>query len=208
MNPGKRTDRWNQIMTLPRRLTVNGDTVYQEPAGDMESLRGKHVHVGGTTLKANRETILDDVSGNAFEIVAEIDPKDATSVDLNVLRSPGSEEFTRITFYKERGYRDRNVRPHPITSAITLDSTYASTASDVKSRAPETTHFTLPEGDNLKLRIFVDRSVVEVFVNGVQCIALRVYPDRPDSTGVSLRAQGSEAQLVSLDAWQMENIYT
>ena len=208
MNPGKPTDRWNQIMTLPRRLTVNGDTVYQEPAGDMESLRGKHVHVGGTTLKANRETILDDVSGNAFEIVAEIDPKDATSVDLNVLRSPGSEEFTRITFYKERGYRDRNVRPHPITSAITLDSTYASTASDVKSRAPETTHFTLPEGDNLKLRIFVDRSVVEVFVNGVQCIALSVYPDRPDSTGVSLRAQGSEAQLVSLDAWQMENIYT
>jgi len=49
--------------------------------------------------------------------------------------------------------------------------------------------------------------VVEVFVNGRQCVALRVYPGRKDSLGVSLRAQGRDATLVSLDAWQMENIY-
>jgi len=28
-----------------------------------------------------------------------------------------------------------------------------------------------------------------------------------DSIGVSLRAQGSEARLLSLDAWKMGNIY-
>ena len=27
-------------------------------------------------------------------------------VELNVLRSPGKEEFTRIAFYRERGYRN------------------------------------------------------------------------------------------------------
>jgi sucrose-6-phosphate hydrolase SacC (GH32 family) len=32
-----------------------------------------------------------------------------------------------------------------------------------------------------QLRVFVDRSVVEVFVNGKQCVALRVYPGRNDS---------------------------
>ena len=59
----------------------------------------------------------------------------------------------------------------------------------------------------LKLRVFVDRSVVEVFVNGKQCVAVRVYPDREDSTGISLRAQSQDMTLSSLDAWQMKNIY-
>lgn len=207
MNPGKPTERWNQIMTLPRRLTVEGDTVYQEPAGDIASLRGTHTKVGATTLAPNEEVILDAVDGNAIELEVEIDPKSASSVDLNVLRSPNREEFTRITFYKERGYRDRSVQPNPVTSTITLDATYASMADDVRARAPETAHVDLTDGQNLKLRVFIDRSVVEVFVNGRQCLAVRVYPDRPDSTGVSLRAQGSTAQLVSLDAWQMTSIY-
>jgi beta-fructofuranosidase len=59
----------------------------------------------------------------------------------------------------------------------------------------------------LKLRVFVDKSVVEVFANGKQCVAMRVYPGREDSVGVSLRAQGDDAELKSLNAWQMENIY-
>ena len=61
--------------------------------------------------------------------------------------------------------------------------------------------------ETLKLRVFVDRSVVEFFVNSRQCIAIRVYPGREDSIGVSLRSQGQKATLKSLDAWQMKNIY-
>jgi len=205
MNQGKPTDRWDQIMTLPRRLTVAGDQLFTEPAGDLESLRREHTHVASTPLPANQEIVLDDVAGNAIEIIAEIDAHNAASVDLNVLRSPDREEFTRITFYKERGYRDRVTNTS--TSAISIDSTYSSSAADVRSRAPETAQFPLPEGENLKLRIFIDKSVIEVFVNGVQCLALRVYPERQDSTGVSLRAQGQTANLVSLDAWQIQNIY-
>ena len=60
----------------------------------------------------------------------------------------------------------------------------------------------------LRLRVFIDHSVVEVFANGKQCVAARVYPGREDSTGVSLRAQGSGAVLRSLSAWQMHSIYT
>jgi beta-fructofuranosidase len=59
----------------------------------------------------------------------------------------------------------------------------------------------------LTLRIFVDKSVVEVFVNGKQCVAVRVYPERTDSVGVSLRAQGKDAVLQALDVWQMATIY-
>ncbi|MDA0712227.1 MAG: GH32 C-terminal domain-containing protein, partial [bacterium] len=87
------------------------------------------------------------------------------------------------------------------------DTTYSSVSPDVRSRAPETAQFMLDEGEMLSLRIFIDKSVVEVFVNGKQCLATRVYPDRPDSVGISLRAQGQSAELRSVDLWQMKPIY-
>ena len=66
----------------------------------------------------------------------------------------------------------------------------------------------MERGDEpLKLRIFIDRSLVEVFANGRQYLAMRVYPGRKDSLGVSLRAQGQDAVLNSLDAWQMKSIW-
>lgn len=65
----------------------------------------------------------------------------------------------------------------------------------------------LAPAEPLNLRVFIDRSIVEVFVKRRQCAAVRVYPGRADSVGVSLRAQGADARLRSLDVWQMETIY-
>ena len=90
---------------------------------------------------------------------------------------------------------------------ITIDSSYSSLLPDVLSRAPETAPVALESDETLKLRVFIDKSVVEVFVNGKQCVAMRVYPGGEESVGVSLRSQGRDAVLKSLDAWQMKNIY-
>ena len=72
---------------------------------------------------------------------------------------------------------------------------------------PETSSVYLGPGERLQLRIFVDRSVVEVFINGKQCVAMRVYPGREDSTGVSIRSQGRDIELRTLDMWKMKSIY-
>ena len=69
MNPAKPTEGWNQIMTLPRRLTVDGDAVGVEPVAAVESLRGVHEHVGRIELPANQEVVLDGVRGNALRNV-------------------------------------------------------------------------------------------------------------------------------------------
>jgi beta-fructofuranosidase len=207
MNPGVPTKGWNQIMTLPRRLTLIGkDQLGIEPAGDIQSLRGEHIHVDPRTLPANQEIVLDDVKGNAMELIAEIDTKRAPMVELNVLRSANAEEVTRITFFRERGYRDRS-RSGRRESVISIDNSRSSILPDVVSRPPESAPVAMNKDEPLRLRVFLDKSVVEVFVNGKQCVALRVYPGREDSVGVSLRAQGQDAQLKSLDAWQLENIY-
>ena len=46
----------------------------------------------------------------------------------------------------------------------------------------------------LRLRVFVDKSVVEVYANDRQAICRRVYPGRPDSLGVALFARGGEVE--------------
>jgi beta-fructofuranosidase len=159
------------------------------------------------TLPANEEIVLPEVRGNAIELDLQIDPKGAQMVELNVLRSPAAEEVTRIVFLPKRGYRDRRNRRRPLPGVISLDNTRSSILPDVNSRPPETAQVTMESGQPLNLRVFIDKSVVEVFAGGTQCLALRVYPGREDSLGVSLRAQGQDAQLQSLDAWQMKNIY-
>jgi len=208
MNPGKATKGWGQIMSLPRALTLTTtDELGVEPAGDIASLRYDHRHVGATKLPANEEIVLNGIRGKSTEVVAEIDTGGAPMVEMNVLRSSGKEEFTRIAFYRNRGYWFRRPAPGRHFSLVVVDSSYSSAAPDVTSRAPETAPVYVAPDEPLKLRVFVDRSVVEVFVNGRQCVAVRVYPDRGDSVGVSLRAQGKDAKLNSLDAWQMKSIY-
>ena len=216
MNPGKPTEGFDQIMTLPRRLTLlpeeSLDNLGIEPVGDFPSLRHDHKNLGPTTLPANEEIVLDGIRGKALEIIAEIDPKESGMVEMGVFRSSKREEVTRILFYKNRGYRHNELERGSdgrgkINSLISIDASASSVLPDVRLRAAETANVFIAEGETLKLHVFIDKSVVEVFVNGRQCVAQRVYPGLEDSDGVSLRAQGSDATLVSLDAWQMKSIY-
>ncbi len=214
MNPGKSHDGWNQIMSLPRRLTLNKDdgidALKIEPVGDTASLRYAHQHVEAMALPANEEIVLDNIKGNAMELLAEIECPSAQMLELNVLRSPKKEETTRIMFFPERGYRHREFADQRATmgsSVLSIDTSCSSILPDARSRAPETAQFYMDKQETLKLHVFIDKSVVEVFVNGKQCVAVRVYPGREDSLGVSLRAQGSGAKLKALDAWKMKGIY-
>ena len=220
MNPGmvykNRNVHWNQIMSLPRRYTIDSDgKLKTEPAGDIESLRKEHVRVEETELTINTETVFDEVSGNAIELIAHIDPANAKTIEMKVLRSPNEAEFTRILFQPYAGYqlredvRRKDIRPRTFKHAsLTIDSTMSSTHPKALSRPPEVAPVLLEDPKApVKLRVFIDKSIVEVFVNDRLASAVRVYPRQKNSTGVSLRSIGGAARLISLDAWQMENIY-
>jgi beta-fructofuranosidase len=209
MNPAKGTKGWNQLMTLPMRLALlppdDPDKLHIAPAGDIESLRHEHQHLKQTPLPADEQIVLENIKGSTMEIKAVIDPRGAREVVMDVLRSPGAEEYTRITLKKGDG---KSSPAGGFTSTtITLDNTRSSKLPDARSRPPETARFALPDNEPVELRIFIDRSVVEVFANGRQYVALRVYPGREDSLGAALRAMGNDATLKSLDAWQMKGIY-
>ena len=125
MNDAMPAEGWNQIMTLPRRLTLapegDVDEVRVEPAGDIESLRREKQSVGATTLPANQEIILENIRGNAIEIAATTDSGRASTVELNVLRSANAEEVTRILFYRRSGYRRNRASPTQLVSNHSLN---------------------------------------------------------------------------------------
>lgn len=217
INDGRHDDDWDQIMSLAQQLTLRPDSQLQiEPVAAVASLRYGHQHVGETVLPANKEIVLEAIKGNTMELDLEIDPKLSRTVQLNVLRSANAEEQTSITFYNF----DRKLSIWYDTKAvICLDGTRSSTLPDAWLRPAERSEVdyggrdwnsaptATTTGKPLKLRVFVDRSVVEVFVNGRHYLAIRVYPGREDSIGISLRAQGQDAALKKLDAWQMNPIW-
>ena len=64
----------------------------------------------------------------------------------------------------------------------------------------------LPADEPRVLRVFFDRSLVEVFHNDCDCIAQVVQPEAEDHR-VALRAVGGEASLHALDAWRLDSIW-
>ena len=144
-------------------------------------------------LVANKEIVLKNIKGNAIEIAAEINPKNAQVIELNVLRSPNKEEYTRIIIYKEKGFskgldyqagngtafmpadliplvtgekpgpRNPNVR----ASLISIESSFSSTLPDVQLRAPETAPFILEQNENIKGRHDMRRVVLDIRRNAL-----------------------------------------
>src|SRR5207249_4058241 len=87
------------------------------------------------------------------------------------------------------------------------EAAYLSIDRERSSRDPEVQRdtyggaFTLAPGEPLRLHVFLDRSVVEVFANNRACVASRIYPSRPDSLGIGALALGGSARLTALDVW-------
>jgi len=64
----------------------------------------------------------------------------------------------------------------------------------------------LKPGEPLRLQVFLDASVIEVFASRRACLTERIYPTRADSLGVSLLARGGTARLLTLEVWEMRAI--
>ena len=198
------------VMSLPRRMSLKGpkkstqmNPLCIEPIEELKALRFNPVKMENVAIPANGEKILTGVRGRAMELEAVIDPGKAREVGLRILRSPNGEEQTTISLMM-------HAYAWPLNSGkreLMIDVSQASLSSKIASRSPEIGPLYLEDGEPLRVRVFIDRSIVEVFANGRQCLTLRAYPTRKDSTGVSVFARGSEANLVSLNAYQMKSAW-
>ena len=61
----------------------------------------------------------------------------------------------------------------------------------------------LREGKRIDLRIFLDASVIEVFVNNSKCLSQRVYPSFSESDLVALFSEGGESTFHEMSVWKL-----
>jgi beta-fructofuranosidase len=185
---------WSGAMSLPRVLNLGSDgRLDMAPAPEVERLRERHQRWERLALRPEEPTALAGARGDAIELIAELSLDAAAEVGICVRCAPDDVEATRILY-------DR------ATQRLIVDRTRSSldpTARRDICGAP----FELADGQPLRLRVFVDRSIVEVFAGHGICMSSRVYPTRPDSLDVKLFARGGGAQLISLDLWEMGAIW-
>lgn len=190
----QRSRGWSGAMSLPRELRLDAEgAVTMAPLPELSALRRAHHRTAGRDLAPGELTLLDGVSGDTLEISAELQPGPDGLVGLAVRRAPDGSEETRITYDPQRGQ-------------LSLDRTHASLDNETE-RSAHVAPLTLREGEPLRLHIFLDRSVIEVFANERVSITSRIYPSRADSTGVAAFAGHAPATLLALDAWTMGSIW-
>lgn len=151
---------WTHCLTLPRELCFENGRLFQRPPVELEMLRGKANVI-------DRLALLDacwlPFSGRAFELQLTIDAGDAGHVWLDLC--VGGDEYTQFT----------RLSFDAVTRRLSLDRSASGQGIDRAAnnlrRSPR-----LAPGP-VHLRIFVDHSCIEVFVNrGEQVFSTRVYP--------------------------------
>ena len=187
---GARTKHgWSGTLSLPRVLSLGADGLLRMDVPDeIEALRYEGVRMGPSTVPAGEDLTADDVAGNSLELLVEMESAGAAQFGIKVCASPDGEEETSV-FY-DTGEK-----------LLKLDT--RKSGPEDTPKAVEAAPFDLKPGEPLRLRVFVDKSVVEVFANSRQAIARRIYPSRPDSVRVRLFAVGGDACVHSIEAWQI-----
>jgi len=192
---------WSGTMTLPRVFSLNEDgTLLIEPAEELEHLRTNARNLTRIKVAEDAEVKLENVRGDCLEIDMTIKPGDAESFGIKVRCSDDGAEQTVIEYDPAAGHLKIDF------GKSSLDEVKYYEFCMKGGKNPQVTEQVAPlrlkKGEKLRLRVFLDRSILEVFANS-QCVTQRIYPTRNDSTGVVLFSKGGAVEVERLDAWQM-----
>lgn len=120
---------------------------------------------------------------------------------LEIIVRPNCEEDSVITYdrhrsqfviYCENASQDKNLAypsgPRPLTSG----------------NLKQTVSYAIEDNQALNLDVFVDKSVIEIFVNGDICIVQRVYPMRDDRKQVRQFTNDRQIRARNVVKWEMD----
>ena len=180
---------WSGVLSLPRVLTlsVEGELGIDVPQ-EIESLRYGGSEMHDFKVESDVEMWLDEIRGASLELKMDIESNEATAYGVRVCASPDRQEETSVYYDAIEG---------------TLNVDTRKSGPENTPKAVESAPFKLSNSEHLELRVFVDKSVVEVFANRRQAITRRIYPSRADSLDVSVFSQGGASHVHKLSSWQI-----
>jgi beta-fructofuranosidase len=178
-NAIKRGRGWNGCMALPRVLSLSPDgKLLQQPVPELQKLRmnDQYFRAGGIMLNDSSHAI-SKARGDMLEIIAEFSTVEAAACGLRVRRSDGGKNAIAITYDGEKRCID---------------------AAGTEVPLPE-----MQNEEILKLRVFLDRSVMEVYVNDGAAVVTRTIDADQNDLGIEVFGCGGKVELKSLDIWKL-----
>lgn len=179
---------WAHVFSLPRVWTLVNGKIVQQPHPNVLNLRGTSKNYTNVSFNQNSSNVLNGASGTQYEIVATIDPGTATKVGFSLLSNLSVNEQTLV-------YYDLS------SKSFVVDRSKSSNLTDVP-KTIQSSNYELPAGD-IRWRIFVDASVIEVFVNEELAFATRSFPSE-GSNQIDLYAQGGTAVAKDLKIYNIQ----
>ncbi len=179
---------WTGTFGIPRSLWLGDDgTLRMRPIKELESLRIKESVVPDVKVKPEDEVKFNKLGTELMELEVTIQPNTATQYGVKVCTSDDGREETVI-------YYDS------LAKKLKFDTRKSglSFGRKIVEEAP----LELQKGEPLVLRIFVDKSIVEVFANDRQAIARMVYPTL-GGKGVSIFSKGGSIEANRIRAWEL-----
>ena len=168
-------DHWAGALTLPRELSLDSNgQLKMQPLPELARLRQKPVALGE----------LQD-TGLEVNLVVELTSTTASSLALTFSYTESGEQV--------------QIEYHKATGELYLDTTRVHVGQPGRYRAPLD-----PQSERLDLRIFLDRSSIELFANhGVATITARIYPKSPQVVPQLLTSDGN-VKVIHNECWRLE----
>ncbi|MFS0637926.1 glycoside hydrolase family 32 protein [Mesobacillus foraminis] len=186
-NMPTKEDGWCGALTLPRELTLNkSNKVLMNPVDELTLLREtEHKVCGNQSISGN---YLAKTNQDLIEIKVEFDLTKTTA---------------KAVGFKIRGLnQEETILRYPINEQkLVLDCMKHGKMEDGIRRTA------LEAGDRLSLRVFVDRSSIEIFANeGQATMTSRIYPQE-ERLGIELFAEDGDAQVSEFMYWSLKDIW-
>ena len=168
------------VQSLPRELSLSEEgTLLVKPLRELEKLRTDEKTIKDITVKSGTTYVLTEIAGDTMELEV-------------VLETPSASEFGGKVLCDQDG-----------NNGFTIASGKGRKTLQVDYINPP---FELKEGEDLTLRIFIDKRMVEVFTNDRQA-AVAWHDYDAEDLHVSLFSNGGDLKVKSVSAWQMNSIY-
>lgn len=192
------TMQYRSANTLPREAGLfkgPDDRIYlsSTPSPELVTLRDSEiVKVNNKSInRKGREFALPTSNGGICEILLDLDCKKADSIDIRIANKSG--EFVTMRF-------------NPSNHTLSFDRRHSGIVDFSQDFPAVTVAPTFDNGKKVSLRIFIDKSSIEVFGNNGKFVMTNlVFPNEPYST-LSVTAGGGNARIENLKIYSIKQL--
>ena len=153
------------------------------------------------SVDAGQSVTLENLAGNSLEMNITIDPGKAKRFGIKVFCSADGREQTPVLIDREKNLLQVDMRNSSLDKPVYKE--FVVIREPNPSMDTQDAPFKVGKGEKVSLRIFLDKSMLEVFANDRQCITQVIYPTLKDAIHIQVFAEDAPIRVEELKFWKL-----